>query len=99
MRGFRKACDPVCWVAAANRCVCCILRPPAHTCHAAAAAAAAWCPHRYHYGKFASARAQEAAKADVDEEAAEPLKGDSKQAAQQQQDGYRTRGSWAGGDK
>lgn len=53
---------------------------------------------RYHYGKITAARAQEAAKLDLDEEeAAVPLKGES--AVQQPQEGYRTRGSWAGGDK
>lgn len=52
---------------------------------------------RYHYGKFAAARANEAAKLDIDEEVAQPLTDDSKSQAMQQ-DGYRTRGSWSGKD-
>jgi hypothetical protein len=52
---------------------------------------------RYHYGKFAAARANEAAKLDIDEEVAQPLTDDSKSQAVQQ-DGYRTRGSWSGKD-
>lgn len=69
-----------------NHCCCPVMCPVLTSCFI-----------RYHYGKFAAARANEAAKLDIDEEVAQPLTDDSKSQAVQQ-DGYRTRGSWSGKD-